>query len=153
MNYKFSTTLNYQGKSYRIRANSTEALKLKKEKKLKELMDSSKVLSPDTSVDKWAETAFNTYKKNVKGLPEIKGRYYKYISPVIGPIPISLVTPVQCQNILNECAGMSFSHVDKLRHMDEIRREIRLEHHGHEMAGFCDLCDRHYGERAGTPAV
>ena len=115
MNYKFSTTLNYQGKSYRIRANSTEALKLKKEKKLKELMDSSKVLSPDTSVDKWAETAFDTYKKNVKGLPEIKGRYYKYISPVIGPIPISLVTPVQCQNILNECTGMSFSHVDKLR--------------------------------------
>jgi len=115
MNYKYSTTLNYEGRSYRIRANSKEALKLKKEKKLRELKDDTRILSPDTTVDKWAKTAFDTYKKNVKGLPEIKLRYEKYVSPAIGPIPISRVTAVQCQDILNGCAGMSFSHLDKLR--------------------------------------
>lgn len=119
MNYKYSTTLHYQGQSYRIKANSKEALKLKKENKLMELRDASSILSPDTAVDILAITAFDTYKANVKNLAEIKMRYRKYVAPVIGPIPLSLVTAIQCQRILNGCSGMSFSHVNALR--QEIR--------------------------------
>lgn len=88
------------------------------EKKL-ELKEDSRILSPSTTVDQWAPMAFDTYKSSVKGLPEMKMRYNKYVSPVIGRLPISKVTALQCQQILNCCEGMSFSHCNKLR--QEIR--------------------------------
>lgn len=117
--YKYNLWFTYEGKRYRVRADSKEELYEKRAAKLLALKEGSRILSPSTTVEKWASTAFDTYKMNAKNLPEMKMRYKKYVAPVIGPVPISKVTPVQCQNILNGCAGMSFSHVDKLR--QEIR--------------------------------
>ena len=113
--YTYSLDFTYEGVRYKVRADSKEKLYEKRAAKLQELREDSRILSPSTTVDKWQETAYDTYKMNNKNLPEMKMRYKKYIKPVIGPIPISKVTSVQCQNILNGCAGMSFSHVDKLR--------------------------------------
>ena len=113
--YKYQKYFTYDGHRYKVVGNSLEEVLEKKVKKIEELKSNSVILSPGTTVDKWAEVAYNTYKGHVKGLPEMKLRYQKYISPVIGFLPISSVKPVQCQTILNECSGMSFSHLTKLR--------------------------------------
>lgn len=113
--YNYRLTFTYEGKRYTVRADDKAELYEKRARKLLELEQDSKILTPSTTVDKWAMTAYDTYKADVKGLPEMKMRYNKYISPAIGVIPISKVTAIQCQNILNKCSGMSFSHCDKLR--------------------------------------
>lgn len=113
--YKYQKYFTYEGHRYKVVGDTLEEVLEKKIKKIEELKSNSVILSPGTTVDKWAEVAYNTYKGHVKGLPEMKLRYQKYISPVIGFLPISSVKPVQLQNILNDCSGMSFSHLSKLR--------------------------------------
>lgn len=115
MNYKYSTQFQYEGMTYRVRANSQEGLKLKKEAKLKELQNDNRILTNNTTVDVWAIRAYDTYKSAVKCLPEMKMRYWKYISPRIGQFPLKKVTALQCQEIVNGCAGMSYSHINKLK--------------------------------------
>lgn len=113
--YKHRIDFTYNGKRYSVKADTLEELYRKKAEKERQLQDDNRILSPETSVREWSEVSYNTYKIDVKGISAIKGRYLKYIDPIIGEIPISKVTPVQCQAILNTCSGMSFSHVDKLR--------------------------------------
>ena len=113
--YKFQKMFTFEGQRYCVKANSMEELYEKMAAKKQELKDGSRILTPSTTVDQWSKVAYDTYKSSVKGLPAMKLRYDKYISPAIGRIPISKVSAVQCQGILNNCAGMSFSHVDKLR--------------------------------------
>ena len=113
--YKYQKSFTFEGVRYNVKADSVEELYEKMAAKKQELKEGSRILSPSTTVDQWASVAYDTYKASVKGLPAMKLRYNKYISPVIGRIPISKVSSVQCQGILNSCAGMSFSHLDKLR--------------------------------------
>ena len=113
--YKYRQDFTFEGKRYSIKANTLEELYEKKAAKLQELKSEHRIYSPNTKVSEWAAVAYDTYKPSVKQLPEIKGRYKKYIDPVIGSLPICKVTPVQCQAVLNSCSGMSFSHLDKLR--------------------------------------
>ena len=113
--YKYERYFTFENHRYKVVGDTLDEVCEKKAKKLEELKKKSTILSPSTTVDQWAEIAFKTYKSHVKGLKEMKLRYYKYVSPVIGFIPISKVRAIQCQNILNECNNMSFSHVTKLR--------------------------------------
>jgi len=113
--YTFSMDFTYEGKRYKVRADSQPELYKKYADKLRELEEDSAILSPSTTVNKWADRAFDTYKKDNTNLEQMKLRFKKYASPVIGSIPISKVTSIQCQDILNKCSGMSFSHLDKLR--------------------------------------
>ena len=115
MSYKYRKTFTYLGKRYDVRANTLEELYVKKAEREKELKENIVIYDRHISVDEWADKAFDTYKKGVKGLEDIKARYKKYVSPCIGLKPIGSVKAVECQNILNECAGMSFSHVNKLK--------------------------------------
>lgn len=113
--YKYQKYFTYEGHRYKVVGNTLEEVLEKKIKKIEELKSNSVILSPGTTVDQWSNIAYDTYKSHVKGLPEMKLRYKKYISPVIGFLPISKVKPVQLQNILNDCSGMSFSHLSKMR--------------------------------------
>ena len=115
MKYNYRTTFTYLGKRYDIRANTVEELYTKKALKQKELADNVIIYDSHISVDEWAEKALDTYKQNSKSLYDIKARYRKYISPYIGAKPIGSVKAVECQTILNNCSGMSFSHCTKLK--------------------------------------
>ena len=72
MEYKYRTTFSYQGKRYEVRANTVDELYEKKAAKKKQVTESVIVFDSHTSVDAWAEEAFDTYKSNVKGLYDIK---------------------------------------------------------------------------------
>lgn len=115
MTYKYRTTFSYHGKRYEVRANSVEELYEKKALKKKQVAENVIIYNSRTTVDKWADEAFDTYKSNVQGLQDIKKRYKKYVSPAIGHKALSDVRAVECQNILNSCAGMSYSHIMKLK--------------------------------------
>lgn len=113
--YEFDKTFTFEGKRFRIRANSLEDLYTKKANKIRDLKEKYIIYDDGVLVDAWAEIAFDTYKRDVKGLEDMKRRYEKYVSPRIGSRPIGTVKAVECQAILNECRGMSFSHCEKLR--------------------------------------
>lgn len=115
MNYKYRTTFTYLGKRYEIRANTLEQLYEKKAEKKKSLKDNIIIYDRFIAVDEWAVKAFDTYKHGVQGIDDIKARYKKYISPYIGLKPIGSIKAVECQTILNNCAGMSYSHCMKLK--------------------------------------
>lgn len=113
--YNYNINFIYEGKRYYIHADTMEELYSKKANKIRDLKENNIVYDSDVSVDRWADIAFDTYKRDVKGLEDIKKRYKKYVSPSIGSRRIGTVRAVECQNILNDCAGMSFSHCEKLK--------------------------------------
>lgn len=113
--YEYTKYFTFEGHRYKVVGNTLDEVYEKKAKKIQDLKDKTKILSPATTVDQWAEEAFSIYKSHVKGLPEMRLRYKKYVSPLIGSIAVSKVRAIQCQAILNQCAGMSFSHLTKLR--------------------------------------
>ncbi len=113
--YNYDMSFTYQGKRYRIRANTLEELYTKKANKLRDLKENVITYDSNVTVDLWATKAFDTYKYNVQGLEMIKTRYKTYVSPFIGTKPIGTIRSAECQSILNSCSGMSFSHVSKLR--------------------------------------
>lgn len=113
--YIYRKSFTYQGKRYFVKGNTLEEIYTRKANKLRDLKENVIIYDHSTSVNSWANTAFDTYKSNVKDLEIIKKRYKKYVSPHIGLKPIGSVKAVECQSILNECAGMSFSHCEKLR--------------------------------------
>ena len=115
MKYEYRTTFTYLGKRYVIRAHTLEELYTKKALRKKELEENIIIYDRHVSVDEWAVKAFDTYKQNTKNLCDIKARYKKYVSPYIGLKPIGTIKAIECQMILNNCSGMSFSHCAKLK--------------------------------------
>lgn len=111
--YRISFT--YQGKRYYVKGKTLEDVYTRKANKLRDLKENVIVYDHRTTVDAWAEQALDTYKANVKGLQDMKNRYYKYVSPAIGHKALGDVRAVECQNILNGCSGMSYSHCNKLK--------------------------------------
>ena len=118
-NYNYiSLSFTYEGKRYRVRGKTQAEAEKKKIDKLVELKTtppssekSNVVYSPNTLVDDWVKISFDTYKKG----KDTRSRYKNYVQPAIGRLPISKVTAIQCQTILNQAEGKSFSLVDKLR--------------------------------------
>lgn len=113
--YKYQTSFMHNGKRYMVRADTLEELYVKKAKKKEQVEKTVIIYDERTTVDQWAEIVFDTYKRKTPGLSDTKNRYHKYISPVIGYKALISVRDVECQNILNNCAGMSYSHVNKLK--------------------------------------
>ena len=74
------------------------------------------LVSGRTSVEKWVNTCISTYKTKASAdyRKQIKYRAEKYIIPLIGPLSLRSVRQIHCQQVLNQCAGMSYSHVRKL---------------------------------------
>lgn len=113
--YKFRTTFTFNGKRYDVAANTLEELYAKKALRKKRLEESTVIYDNHILVDAWAEKAFDTYKQGSSSLDDAKARYRKYVSPYIGAKQIGAVKAVECQTVLNQCAGMSFSHCNKLK--------------------------------------
>lgn len=105
--YKYQTSFMHNGKRYMVRADTLEELYVKKAKKKEQVEKTVIIYDERTTVDQWAEIVFDTYKRKTPGLSDTKNRYHKYISPVIGYKALISVRDVECQNILNNCAGLN----------------------------------------------
>lgn len=114
---KFRKTARYKGKQYEASGNTEiEALK-----KLAALLDAAEKgeISSNSTVDAWFNEWMDLYKKpkglTAKSLGMYTEKYKKYIKPAIGHMKLKDVRDIHLQKILNGQAGMSESHVKKVR--------------------------------------
>lgn len=111
--YPYRTSFTFNGKRYDIKAKSLDELYEKKINKLRDLEEGRVIISPHMTVRQWTECALDTYKANIKyeTLKNMTYRINKHILSEIGNAPLSSIKPIQCQQILNNQAGMSKSHI------------------------------------------
>ena len=114
MEYKYRKSFTYEGKRYNVFGNTLDEIYEKKAKKLAALKEESDLYTGAMTVAQWTEKALQVYKGNNKNLEAMEMRIKKHILSQIGSLQLKKVTAIQCQEILNNQAGMSFSHVNKL---------------------------------------
>lgn len=115
----FVKTKRYDGKRYKARGKTEQEAT----QKLADMIAAAKLgedtISGSMTVNKWYEEWHDTYKEpkgiTSKSLGMYDEKYKKYIKPRIGSMRIKDVKDVHLQKILNEQAGMSESHVKKVR--------------------------------------
>ena len=114
--YKFSQDFTFEGKRYKVRADSGKELYKKVAKKQLELEKNLVVYDSRMPVSQWAKTAVDTYKSGLtdRVIYETRLRIRKHILPELGSIPIGKVKPVQCQQLLNKMEGFSKEYINKI---------------------------------------
>lgn len=125
-------SITWEGKRYYVYGNS-EAEAYTKLGELKAQLKSGEIgISSNMPVDSWYEEWKNTYKKPLgltsKSFKIYDEKYYGYVSPVIGKMPLKDVKKIHLQKVLNSQAGKSFSHVARIRnHMQQLFRSAKDE--------------------------
>lgn len=112
-------TFTFNGQRYEV-SGKTEAEALTKMVQLQEeLKRGEKTAGGNMSVSRWFEEWLDLYKAptglTAKSLGMYREKFEKYIKPVIGRMKLKDVRDVHLQRILNNQAGMSYSHVTKVR--------------------------------------
>lgn len=116
--YKIDRTFTYEGKRYRIRANSEEEYYEKKVNKIRDISEGRVVLHGAMRVSDWVNICIDTYKTNLaeSGRKAMRGRMNKWVLSSIGTLSLKQVKPLHCQAIMNNLSGMSWSQVDRVYH-------------------------------------
>lgn len=114
--YEYSATFTFDGKRYRVRADSQQELYEKMARKKLDLEQGRVILNRSTTVRDWTKQALSTYKASVGEyyLAQMKMRIDKHILAEIGDLPLKSVKPIHCQAIMNNQMGMSKSHITKV---------------------------------------
>ena len=114
--YKCKKTFTFEGKRYWIRGESPEDVAAKMALKLRDLEEGRVTVSGSMTVSQWAERCLSVYKPNLSEeyRAAMEMRIRKHILSSIGPMPVKSVRPLMCQEILNNQAGMSKSHITKV---------------------------------------
>ena len=117
--YKYDYITKYftiDGKQYKVRGKTEEEVYRKKFELQMQLKNGETVSGGNTLLKDWYEKAFYTYKPNVSEeyLEEMLLRFKKHVISEIGNFPLSKITPIQCQEIMNGQKNMSKSHITKL---------------------------------------
>lgn len=107
--YKYTKTFMFEGQRYYARGNTLEEVVVNREKKKAELKARSKLVSGDMTLSEWAARCIPAYKPKQK--PNTRKNYEyrvnRYILRHIGMLPLKSITPLNCQDTLNECKGLS----------------------------------------------
>lgn len=115
----FRKTARYNGKRYEAYGKTPQEATLKLAEKLAAAKRGEDTIGADMSVDAWYKQWKALYKEprglTAKSLGMYDEKYNKYIAPRIGRMKLREVRDVHLQKILNEQAGMSASHVEKVR--------------------------------------
>lgn len=119
--YKYEKKIIIDGTRYAIRADSKSELAAKEALKRRDVAEGRIAITGSMTVREWVKICLKTYKSHIKPdtLENMTARINKHIVEQIGQCPVRSVKPIQCQQILNKCAGMSYSHVRSL--MQELR--------------------------------
>jgi len=120
--YKYNyirKTFTFNGRRYEV-AGKTEEEAIRKMIEKKIALENGEVsVNGNTLLKDWYKTAFEAYKPNVSAryMNQCLVRFQKHVIDDIGRYPLSQITPLQLQSILNRQKGMSRSHITKL-HQD-----------------------------------
>lgn len=115
--YSHSTTFTFDGKRYKIYADTKENLWIKKANKIRDLKEGKITICSSMPVSDWLEKCIEIYKSNCskQTKKDMLYRLNKAVSSRIGTMPIKSVKAAHLQMILNEQEHTSFSHLNKLR--------------------------------------
>ena len=112
-------TARYNGKKYEATGKTELEAMTKLAEKLAAAKRGEEVISGSMTTDAWYKEWKATYKDpkglTGKSLGMYDEKYRKYISPLIGHMKLRDVKDAHLQKILNAQAGMSQSHVEKVR--------------------------------------
>lgn len=112
-------TARYNGKKYEATGKTELEAMTKLAEKLAAAKRGEEVIGGSMTVDTWYKEWKALYKDpkdlTAKSLGMYDEKYKKYIKPRIGHMKLRDVKDVHLQKILNEQAGMSYYHVEKLR--------------------------------------
>lgn len=112
-------TARYNGKKYEATGKTELEALTKLAEKLAAAKRGEELISGSMTVDAWYAQWKATYKDpkglTSKSLGMYDEKYNKYIKPVIGRLRLQDVRDTHLQGILNKQAGMSLSHVEKVR--------------------------------------
>lgn len=118
-------TARYNGKLYQARGRTEREALLKLTEKLSAAKRGEETIDGNMTVDSWYKRWKSLYKDpkglTSKSLGMYDEKYNGYIKPRIGAMRLKDVKDVHLQGILNEQAGKSTSHVEKLR---RVMREL-----------------------------
>lgn len=114
--YKYRKTFTFEGKRYVAYGDTEKEALFKMFEKKKALEEGKVTVSGSMTVSEWTEIALSSYKGNVSSrvMKDMRMRIQKHILSVIGYKTLKSVKPLDCQKIMNNSSGMSFSHIDKL---------------------------------------
>lgn len=114
--YKYTLDFTFEGKRYKVRANSQLKLGEKKAKKIEELKHGRKVVSGDMRLNVWAEECVNTYKTRQNPITRKKyvQRMKSTILNEIGDLALKKIRPLHCQRVLNLQAGKSPTQINEV---------------------------------------
>lgn len=114
--YKYRKTFTFEGKRYTAYGDTEKEALLKMFEKQKALEEGRVTVSGSMTVAEWTEIALSTYKGSVSPsvLKDMRTRINRHIIDAIGSRTLKSVKPLDCQAIMNEAQGMSFSHIQKL---------------------------------------
>lgn len=109
----------YDGKKYSARGQTEKEALEKLYEKIEAAKRGEETISGSMTVNAWYKQWLETYKKpkdmTAKSLGMYDEKYNKYIKPHIGQKKLKDIKDVHLQKILNAQAGMSESHVKKVR--------------------------------------
>ena len=112
-------TRKYNGKQYAAYGRTEMEAMEKLAEKIAAAKRGEETISGAMTVNDWFKQWVETYKEpkalTDKSLGMYREKYDHYIRPRIGSMKMRDVKDIHLQRILNESAGMSFSHVQKLR--------------------------------------
>ena len=115
--YRYSETFTFEGKRYRVRADSKRELAEKVALRKHELEAGTKRLKPSVlTVEQWAELCFEQYKTNIEPitLQSQKTRASKHIFPEVGHLRLKDVKPIHVQKIMNNMQGLANDTIRKV---------------------------------------
>ena len=114
--YEYRKTFTFEGKRYSVYGDTEKEALFRMFEKKKALEEGRVIVSGSMTVSEWTEIALTSYKGNVSPgvMKDMRTRIQKHILSAIGYKSLKSVKPLDCQAILNACAGMSFSHINKL---------------------------------------
>ena len=106
----------FNGKKYKVYGKTLEEA-IEKKIELRHKLENAEIFGSYMTVKQWTETALATYKPNVSEdyLSQMELRIKKHILSQIGSMPLKDVQPIHCQLVMNTQAGMSASHIKKIR--------------------------------------
>ena len=112
-------TFTFNGRRYEVTGKTEEEAMRKMIKKQIALENDMVLVNGNTLLKDWYKTAFEAYKPNVSDryMNQCLVRFRKHVISDIGNYPLSQITPLQLQTILNRQKGSSRSHITKL-HQD-----------------------------------
>lgn len=114
--YKYRKQFTYKGKRYSVYADSEMELGQKYGKKMRDLENGTEVINGNMSLNTWAIKCIDTYKTGQKPVTRKKylSRVKCCILSQIGPMPISEITPMDLQDVLNLQQGKSKTQINEV---------------------------------------